>query len=98
MAWDKNFFVPVSENADITELLNPEAPVVFDETLDRPLIDYPLSVRTLNCLKAASINTLRELVRLTEKDMLKYHGFGKRSITELSDFLKDHDLTWGMSV
>ncbi len=85
------------ENGEIVEL-KPKAPAVFDEMLDRPITDYPLSVRALNCLKAADINTLRELVRLTEMDLLKYRNFGKRSITELNDFIKDHDLTWGMSV
>ena len=76
----------------------PKAPAVFNEMLDRPITDYPLSVRALNCLKAADINTLRELVRLTEMDLLKFRNFGKRSISELSDFIKDHDLTWGMDV
>lgn len=85
------------ENGEIVEL-KPKAPAVFDEMLDWPITDYPLSVGALNCLKAADINTLRELVRLTEMDLLKYRNFGKRSITELSDFLKDHDLTWGMNV
>ena len=85
------------ENGEIVEL-KPKAPAVFDEMLDRPITDYPLSVRALNCLKAADINTLRELVRLTEMDLLKFRNFGKRSISELSDFIKDHDLTWGMNV
>ena len=85
------------ENGEIVEL-KPKVPAVFDEMLDRPITDYPLSVRALNCLKAADINTLRELVRLTEMDLLKFRNFGKRSISELSDFIKDHDLTWGMNV
>lgn len=85
------------ENEDIVEL-KPKAPAVFDEMLDRPITDYPLSIRALNCLKVADINTLRELVRLTEKDLLKVRNFGKKSISELSDFIKDHDLTWGMNV
>lgn len=76
----------------------PKAPAVFNEMLDRPITDYPLSVRALNCLKSADINTLRELVRLTEMDLLKFRNFGKKSISELSDFIKDHDLTWGMNV
>ena len=66
--------------------------------LDRPITDYPLSVRALTCLKLAGIKTLRELVRHKESDLLKFRNFGKRSITELSDFLKDHDLEWGMEV
>ena len=85
------------ENGEVVEL-KPKAPAVFNEMLDRPITDYPLSVRALNCLKAADINTLRELVRLTEMDLLKFRNFGKKSISELSDFIKDHDLTWGMSV
>ena len=85
------------ENGEIVEL-KPKSPAVFNEMLDRPITDYPLSVRALNCLKAADINTLRELVRLTEMDLLKFRNFGKRSISELSDFIKDHDLTWGMDV
>ena len=85
------------ENGEIVEL-NPNAPAVFNEMLDRPITDYPLSVRALNCLKSADINTLRELVRLTEMDLLKFRNFGKKSISELSDFIKDHDLTWGMNV
>ncbi len=85
------------ENGEIVEL-KPKTPAVFDEMLDRPITDYPLSVRALNCLKAADINTLRELVRLTEMDLLKFRNFGKKSISELSDFIKDHGLTWGMNV
>ena len=85
------------ENGEIVEL-KPKAPAVFDEMLDRPITDYPLSVRALNCLKSADINTLRELVRLTEMDLFKFRNFGKKSIYELSDFIKDHDLTWGMNV
>ena len=85
------------ENGEIVEL-KPKEPAVFNEMIDRPITDYPLSVRALNCLKSADINTLRELVRLTEMDLLKFRNFGKKSISELSDFIKDHDLTWGMNV
>ncbi len=85
------------ENGEIVEL-KPKAPAVFDEMLDRPITEYPLSVRALNCLKSADINTLRELVRLTDMDLLKFRNFGKKSISELSDFIKDHNLTWGMNV
>lgn len=85
------------ENGEIVEL-KPQVPAEYNEMLDRPITDYPLSVRALNCLKSADINTLRELVRLTEMDLLKFRNFGKKSISELSDFIKDHDLTWGMNV
>ncbi len=85
------------ENGEIVEL-KPKTPTVFDEMLDRPITDYPLSVRALNSLLSENINTMRELVRLTEIDLLKFRNIGKKSISELSDFIKDHDLTWGMDV
>jgi len=85
------------ENGEIVEL-KPEVPAAYNEMLDRPITDYPLSVRALSCLKSADINTLRELVRHTEMDLLKFRNFGKKSISELSEFIKDHDLEWGMNV
>lgn len=85
------------ENEEIVEL-NPKVPAVFDEMLDRPISDYPLSIRALSCLESADIHTLRELVRFTEMDLLKFRNFGKKSLSELSDFLEDHNLTWGMDI
>lgn len=85
------------ENGEIVEL-NPKSPAVFNEMLDRPITDYPLSVRALHCLKSVDVNTLRELVRFTEMDLQKFRNFGKKSISELSDLIKDHNLTWGMNV
>ncbi len=85
------------ENGEIVEL-NPKIPAVFNEMLDRPISDYPLSIRALNCLDSADIKTLRELVRFTEMDLLKFRNFGKKSISELSEFIKDHGLTWGMNI
>lgn len=70
----------------------------LDEMFDRPITDYPLSVRTLCCLKDADINTLRELVRLDVSGLLKFRNFGKRSVAELKDFLADHNLMFGMEV
>lgn len=70
----------------------------LDEMLDRPITDYPLSVRTLCCLKDAGINTLRELVRLDVSGLLKFRSFGKKCVAELKDFLADHNLTFGMDV
>lgn len=70
----------------------------LDEMLDRPVTDYPLSVRALCCLKDAGINTLRELVRLNVTDLQKFRNFGKRTVAELKDFLADHNLTFGMDV
>ena len=85
------------ENGEIVEM-KPKAPAVFDEMLDRPITDYPLSVRALNCLKSADINTLRELVRLTEMDLLKFRNFGKKSLSELDDLLQSLNLSFGMDI
>jgi len=88
------------ENGNIVEIkpATPEVPAVFNEMLDRKLTDYSLSVRTLNCLKANGIETMRDLVRLQKIDWLKFRTSGKKSLMELDEFIKDHDLKWGMNV
>lgn len=77
----------------------------FDETslhmrqlLKTKLIDMDLSVRALNCLKAAEVETLGELVRYNRNDLLKFRNFGKKSLTELDDLVKSKNLTFGMNV
>ena len=75
-----------------------KASAVFNKMLDRPITDYPLSIRASRCLKSANINTLRELVRLTVNDLLKFRNFGNKTVSELSDFIVDHNLSWGMDV
>lgn len=71
---------------------------VNDPILDRPMTDFALSVRALCCTKAAGIVTVRDLVRHTKMDLLKYRNFGKKSLTELDDFLTGIGLMWGMNV
>jgi len=77
----------------------------FDETslhmrqlLKTKLVDMDLSVRALNCLKAAEVETLGELVRYNRNDLLKFRNFGKKSLTELDDLVKSKSLTFGMNV
>lgn len=84
------------ENGNIVEIkpAAPEVPAVFNEMLDRKLTDYPLSVRTLNCLKANGIETMRDLVRLHKTDWLKFRNGGKKSLAELNDLLHDNGLDW----
>lgn len=88
------------ENGNIVEIkpAAPEVLTVFNEILDRKLTDYPLSVRTLNCLKANGIETMRDLVRLQKTDWLKFRTSDKKSLTELDEFIKDHDLECGMNI
>lgn len=77
----------------------------FDETslhmrqlLKTRLVDMDLSVRALNCLKAADVDTLGELVSYAKSDLLKFRNFGKKSLTELEDLVDVKGLTFGMNV
>lgn len=77
----------------------------FDETslhirqlLKARLLDLDLSVRALNCLKAADVETLGELVAYNKNDLLKFRNFGKKSLTELEDLVKSKGLEFGMNI
>jgi len=66
--------------------------------LKTELVDMDLSVRALNCLKAADIRTLADLVTYDVADMLKFRNFGKKSLTEIQDLVKSKGLTFGMNL
>ncbi len=66
------------------------------QLLKTRLVDMDLSVRALNCLKAADVETLGELVRFHRNDLLKFRNFGKKSLTELDDLLETLGLQFGM--
>ncbi len=66
------------------------------QLLKTKLVDMDLSVRALNCLKAADVETLGELVTFNRNDLLKFRNFGKKSLTELDDLLLNMGLTFGM--
>jgi len=68
------------------------------ELLNRSVEELELSVRSSNCLKAANIKSLGELVRKTEADMLKYRNFGRKSLKEIMDILDGMGLHLGMDV
>lgn len=77
----------------------------FDETslhtrqlLKTKLVDMDLSVRALNCLKAAEVETLGELVAFNKSDLLKFRNFGKKSLTELEELVRSRGLEFGMNV
>jgi DNA-directed RNA polymerase subunit alpha len=77
----------------------------FDETslhmrqlLKTKLVDMDLSVRALNCLKAADIESLGDLVSFNKNDLLKFRNFGKKSLTELEDLVESKGLSFGMNV
>lgn len=68
------------------------------QLLKTKLVDMDLSVRALNCLKSAEVETLGELVVFNKNDLLKFRNFGKKSLTELDDLLAAHDLSFGMDI
>ncbi len=68
------------------------------QLLKTKLVDMDLSVRALNCLKAADVETLGELVTYNRNDLLKFRNFGKKSLTELDDLLNVMNLTFGMDI
>jgi DNA-directed RNA polymerase subunit alpha len=68
------------------------------QLLKTKLIDMDLSVRALNCLKAADVETLGELVQFNKNDLLKFRNFGKKSLTELDELVESKNLSFGMNV
>ena len=70
----------------------------FLSLLNKPISELELSVRSANCLEAANIKTIGDLVGKSEAVMLKYKNFGKKSLDEIKDRLKDMGLSLGMQV
>jgi len=68
------------------------------QLLKTKLVDMDLSVRALNCLKAADVDTLGELVQYNKNDLLKFRKFGKKSLTELDELLVNYNLNFGMDI
>ena len=68
------------------------------QLLKTKLSDQDLSVRALNCLKAAEVETVGDLVRFNRNDLLKFRNFGKKSLSELDDLLATLNLHFGMDV
>jgi DNA-directed RNA polymerase subunit alpha len=81
--------VPVAVSEEVSGL---------DKLLGKSIDELDLSVRSANCLKNANINTLRDLVRKTEREMLETKNFGKKSLEELQDVLGKLGLHFGMNV
>lgn len=82
-----------------------DAPEEFDEEvlhmrqlLKSKLVDMDLSVRALNCLKSAEVETLGELVVFNKNDLLKFRNFGKKSLSELDELLDKLHLSFGMDI
>ncbi len=98
-------FMLFSDEKITLETLKTEEEETVDEEvlhmrklLKTMLSDLDLSVRAYNCLKAADIKTLGDLVQLDISDMMKFRNFGKKSLTELEQLVSDKNLVFGMDV
>ena len=68
------------------------------KVLKTPLEDLDLSVRAFNCLKAAKINSLSELVQYEQEDLMKFRNFGQKSLAEIEQVLTERGLHFGMDL
>ncbi len=85
------------EEKSVTEEFD-EGSLHMRQLLKTHLSDMDLSVRALNCLKAAEVDTLGDLVSYNKSDLLKFRNFGKKSLAELEELVKNKGLTFGMNV
>ncbi len=93
------YFIHIDEEIEIAEeKAEDEETVRIRNLLNTRVDELELSVRSSNCLRAANIQTLRDLVTRSESDMLKYRNFGRKSLTELTSILEELGLAWGMDV
>ncbi len=98
-------FMMFSDEKITLETPQEDTPEEFDEEvlhmrqlLKSKLVDMDLSVRALNCLKSAEVETLGELVVFSKNDLLKFRNFGKKSLSELDELLEKHHLSFGMDI
>lgn len=93
---DEKIALETSENEG-NEEFNEEV-LHMRQLLKSKLVDMDLSVRALNCLKSAEVETLGELVVFNKTDLLKFRNFGKKSLTELDELLANLNLSFGMDI
>lgn len=87
----------MDEQKTVSEDLD-EGSLHIRQLLKTKLVDMDLSVRALNCLKAAEVETIGELVALNKADLLKFRNFGKKSLTELEELVRSKGLEFGMNI
>jgi DNA-directed RNA polymerase subunit alpha len=93
---DEKITIDTEEKSSTEEF--DESSLHMRQLLKTKLVDMDLSVRALNCLKAADVETLGELVSFNKNDLLKFRNFGKKSLTELEDLVHSKNLHFGMNV
>lgn len=94
-----SLFINFAEEPEDTEekKVDEEAKKIA-QLLQTPVEEIELTVRSANCLKAAGITHLRDLVSRTEAEMLQYRNFGRKSLNELQKVLEENNLSWGMDL
>ncbi len=93
---DEKITLDTEEKAQTEEF--DEESLHMRQLLKTKLVDLDLSVRALNCLKAADVETIGDLVSFNKTDLLKFRNFGKKSLVELEDLVKSKGLQFGMNV
>jgi DNA-directed RNA polymerase subunit alpha len=93
---DENITFDTKE--DKKEDLVDEQTLQLRKVLKTPLEDLDLSVRAFNCLKAAKINSLSELVQYEQEDLMKFRNFGQKSLSEIEQVLQERGLSFGMDL
>lgn len=88
------FDTGISEKHDVVD----EQTLKLRQILKTPLEDLDLSVRAFNCLKAAKINSLSELVQYEQEELMKFRNFGQKSLSEIEQVLIDRGLGFGMDL
>ncbi len=90
-----NWVNPMQE--DVEDEIDPDI-LRVRKLLEKPVDELELSVRSSNCLRAAEIKTIGDLVQKSEPEMLKYRNFGRKSLKEIQDILSEMSLSFGMDV
>lgn len=94
---DDKITLDTPEQPAATENVDEDS-MLIRQVLKSKLIDMDLSVRALNCLKSAELETLGDLVAIHKSDLLKFRNFGKKSLAELEDLVKSKGLEFGMNI
>ena len=90
--------ITIDDSANLENEEFDEEVLHMRQLLKTKLVDMDLSVRALNCLKAADVETLGDLVQYNKNDLLKFRNFGKKSLTELDDLLESLNLSFGTDI
>ena len=94
---DDKILVDTPANTGVEGELDEESQKIR-QLLKTKLIDMDLSVRALNCLSSAQLETLGDVVAIHKNDLLKFRNFGKKSLSELEDLVKSKGLDFGMNL